>query len=86
MDKIVYKHRHTVRYDFDTSNITESDQREVIKQHYDLLKWCETNTTSPYVLDGQYNSNGITVSFESEQDYQDFLGFVATHQRIFLHN
>jgi len=80
------KHSHTVEYEFDTSNITESDHREVIKRHYDFLKWCENNTTAPYALDRQYNHNGITVSFESEQDHQHFLDFVSTYYWIFLHN
>ncbi len=86
MARIAYEHSHTVKYDFDTSNITESDCRQVIKQHYDLLKWCEYNTDSLYFLDRQYNHNGITISFKSEQDYQHFLDFVATYPAIFLHN
>jgi len=80
------KYIYTVVYDFDPSNITEADSRNVIKRHYDFLKWCENNTTAPYLLDRQYNHNGIAVSFESEQDYQHFVDFLATYQRIFLHN
>ena len=86
MARIVYKHRHIVKYEFDTSNITESNHREVMKRHYDFLNWCEFNTDSLYLLDRQYNSNGITVSFKSEQDYQTFLDYVATYYCIFLHN
>lgn len=86
MARIAYKHDHTVSYDFDTNNITESDRRQVIKQHYDLLRWCELNTDSLYLLDRRYDSNGITVSFQSEQDYKDFLEFIATYYSIFLHN
>jgi len=79
-------YNYTVPYEFDPSNITESDQREVIKRHYDFLKWCENNTTAPYSVDPQYNPAGITASFESESDFQDFLDYAGNYYWIFLHN
>ena len=86
MDSIVYKHRHTVKYDFDTSNITEADHRDVIKRHYDFLHWCEYNTDASYSLNRQYNHNGIAVSFESEQDYHAFRDYIATYHWLIIHN
>ena len=78
-------YNYTVPYEFDTSNITEADQREVIKRHHDFIKWCENNTTASYSIDSQYNPAGITVHFASEEDLQDFLKYAGNYW-IFLHN
>ena len=78
-------YNYTVPYEFDTSNITEADQREVIKRHYDFIKWCENNTNAPYAVDSQYNPTGITVHFGSEENLQDFLEYAGNYW-IFLHN
>lgn len=83
---INYEHAHTVAYDFDTSNITEANRREVIKRHYDFIKWCEINAKLPYFLDSWFNPLGITVSFESEEDHLNFLEFSGNYYWIFLHN
>ena len=83
---IKYEHAHTVEYDFDTSDITEANRRQVIKLHYDLIKWCETNAKAPYFLDSWFNPVGITVEFVSEEDYQNFLEFSGNNNWIFLHN
>lgn len=77
---------YTVPYEFDTSNVTESNRREVIKRHYDFTKWCEDNTNAPYSIDPRYKPEGITVSLESEEDFRDFLDYAGNYYWIFLHN
>lgn len=83
---MTYEHNYTVPYDFDTKNITESNIREIIKRHYDFLKWCENNTESPYHLSKRYKSVGISVDFESETDCQNFINVLANYHWIFFHN
>ena len=83
---ITYRHQYTVLHDFDPDNITETFSREVMKRHYDFLKWCENNTTSPYSLDRKYNRDGIRISFKSEEDFQLFFNFLGTYYGLFLHN
>ena len=79
-------YNYTVPYEFNTSNITESEQREVIKRHYDFIKWCENNTTASYSIDNHYSSDGITVEFESEEDCFNFMEYTSTNYWTFLHN
>lgn len=79
-------HPYVVPYDFDTSNITESDRREIIKRHYDFINWCENNTTSSYSIDNNYSPDGINVEFDSEEDCFNFMRYTSTIYWIFLHN
>ena len=86
MDCLTYDYVHTVPYEFDPSNLTESNIREVIRWHYDIIKWCKNHTTAPYLVDTQYSPLGITVSFQSEQDCTNFSDRLRTYHEIFLHD
>ena len=83
---MTFPHSHTVAYDFDTSDITELDQMEIIKRHYDFIGWCENNARAPYLVDPMFSTSGITVKFEHEDDYLEFLDFCGNNNWIFLHN
>jgi len=83
---INYEHSYTVPYEFDPNDINETARREIIQRHYDFTKWCEEHADSPFHIDKTYNSNGITVSFESEEEFQEFIDFTANYYWIFLHN
>ena len=82
----MYEHKWTVPYEFDTSDITDADMRDVTRRHYDFTYWCKYNTTAPYHLEKQYDSSGITVSFENKEDFIKFLDFAGNCYWIFLHN
>ena len=86
MGIITYQHNYTVPHDFAPDSITEADRREIIKRHYDFIKWCENNTTASYSIDNHYSPNGITIEFESEEDCFNFMEYTSTDYWIFLHN
>jgi hypothetical protein len=82
---VKHPHIHTVTYEADINDLPRY-QRQVIQRHYDFIRWCENNTTSSYLLDTQYSPDGITVGFETDEDYQRFLVFSANYYWIFLQN
>ena len=84
MAKVTYEHRYTVPYDAEL--IKDAVQLNAIQRHYDFTKWCKDNTVSPYTVDPQYSSDGITVSFHAEIDYCRFISYLETYSSLFLHN
>lgn len=83
---ITYNWLYVAGYDFNTENITESNIREIIKRHYDFIKWCENNATEPYYVNPYYSPDGLTVSFRSESDLCLFIDFLSNYHELFLHN
>lgn len=82
----MYEHFITIPFGFDTDDIWESRRWNIIRQYYDYIEWCENNAKASYAVNDQFDPAGITVSFELEQDYQNFMAFTPTCYPEFLYN
>lgn len=84
---INYEHTYTVAYDFDTNDIKGTERRVIVNRLNAFSVWCEDNSKASYLIDNQYNSGGITVNFESEDDCSRFIDFVSSGECwMFLHD
>lgn len=80
-------HIHTVphKHDFDCTDITTEMKYDITMRHYDYAQWCKSRALGAYFIDNKYNTNGITVGFELERDYEHFLVFCDDYW-IFMHD
>jgi hypothetical protein len=83
---VIFDHFYVVQFDFDTQNLTQSDIRDITRRYYDCVDWLKKNAKASYSICDKYMSIGIGVSFEDEQDCQNFMDFSSQGYPEFLYN